>query len=247
MSLVPSLAEDVCAIGAAKQLVGVSSFSNDVPCAKKLPVVGDFASVDAEKIVRLHPDYVLAIASQSRMTQGLSALHVRVEFIGDQTYGDLFSSIQRVGELTGRTRAAEDLVARLRSETAALRAQTASFERHPSVFVVLGVQPTFTVGSNSYIATLISLAGGRNAAGPLAGGYSAYGDEALLRLQPDVIVADPSVHLDAVLNREPWRSLRAVRAKRVWMLPDPAILERPGPRYNEGVRWLVNRLKPIAS
>ncbi len=247
VSLVPSLSEDICAIGAGKQLVGVSSFNNDVPCAKNLPVVGDFASVDAEKILRLHPDYVLAIASQARMTQDLSALHVRVEFIDDLTYDDLFSSIQRVGELTGRSNAAEALVAHLHIETAALRVQTRSFKHHPRVFVVLGVQPVFTVGSNSYIATLILLAGGRNAVGPLSSGYSAYGDETLLRLQPDVIVADPSVHLDEVLSREPWRSLRAVRAKRVWTLPDAAILERPGPRYNEGVRWLVNRLKPIAS
>lgn len=247
MSLVPSLTEDVCAIGAAKQLVGVSSFSNDVRCAKGLPVVGDFASVDAEKVERLHPDYVLAIASQARMTQALSALRMRVEFLDDLTYDDLFASIRRVGVLTGRSNAAEALVARLRLQTAALRRQTRSFKRHPSIFVVLGVAPTFTVGSNSYIATLISLAGGRNAVGALPDGYSAYGDEALLRLQPDIIVVDPSVHLDAVLAREPWRSLNAVRAKRVWTLPDAAILERPGPRYNEGVRWLVNHLKPIAS
>jgi iron complex transport system substrate-binding protein len=247
VSLVPSLSEDLCAIGAGHQLVGVSSYSNDVPCAKHLPVVGDFASVDAEKILRLHPDSVLAIASQAHMTQEVRALHLRVEFIDDLTYDDLFSSIRRLGVLTGRSDAAAALDARLRLQTAALQRQTQSFKRHPSVFVVLGVQPVFTVGSNSYIATLISLAGGRNAVGPLSGGYSAYGDEALLRLQPDVIVADPSVDLQAFLDREPWRSLKAVRAKRVWTLPDAAMLERPGPRFTEGVRWLVNHLKPIAS
>ena len=247
VSLVPSLTEDVCAIGAAKQLVAVSSFSKDVPCAKGLPVVGDFASVDAEKVLRMHPDVVLAMASQARMTQALQNLGIRVEFVDDLTYDDLFASVRRIGELTGRPDAAADLVAHLRARTARLQAQTRVFRRHPTVFVVIGIDPIFTVGSNSYIAALISLAGGRNAVGALSSGYSTYGAEALLRLQPDVIVADPSVHLEAVLGREPWRSLRAVREKRVWMLPDAAMLERPGPRYNEGVRWLVNRLKPIAS
>jgi len=33
----------------------------------------------------------------------------------------------------------------------------------------------------------------------------------------------------------PWSSLRAVQQHHVYMLPDAAILERPGPRYNDGL------------
>src|SRR5438477_11882770 len=56
VALIPSLTEDLCAIGAAKQLAGVSQFSSDIPCAKGLPQVDDAATIDAEKIVALHPD-----------------------------------------------------------------------------------------------------------------------------------------------------------------------------------------------
>jgi ABC-type Fe3+-hydroxamate transport system substrate-binding protein len=48
--------------------------------------------------------------------------------------------------------------------------------------------------------------------------------------------------LQSVLDRPPWNALRAVREHRVAYLPDPAILERPGPRYNDGLAWLIGIL-----
>ncbi len=62
--------------------------------------------------------------------------------------------------------------------------------RVPRVFVVLGSGPIFTVGDASYIGKLITLAGGENAA-RLNVAYGAYSAEALLAVQPDVLVADP--------------------------------------------------------
>jgi iron complex transport system substrate-binding protein len=247
ISLIPSLTEDLCAIGAAKQVVGVSAYSNDVPCAEGVPVVGDFASIDAEKIVALHPDVVVAIPAQARSADALTRLGIRVVLLSDISYDDLFSDIRALGTLTGREAVAQALIVRLHARTAQLRDETRAFVRRPRVFVALGSGPIFTAGANSYIGTLIDLAGGRNAAGNLAGGYATYGAEELLRLQPDAIVTDPSVDLQAVMQREPWRNLRAVSLGRVWVLQDAALLERPGPRYNEGLEWLVKNLKKIAT
>jgi ABC-type Fe3+-hydroxamate transport system substrate-binding protein len=65
-------------------------------------------------------------------------------------------------------------------------------------------------------------------------------------LQPDAIVATDDAHVELLLDRQPWRSLRAVRERHVFILNDPGILARPGPRYNEGLAWLIERLRPIA-
>ena len=50
--------------------------------------------------------------------------------------------------------------------------------------------------------------------------------------------------LEGVRDSEPWRSLRAVRDGRAYVLEDPDILLRPGPRYVEGLAWLVEHLHP---
>lgn len=246
VALMPSLVEDFFAVGAAAHVVGVSAFS-DVSGAKGLPIVADFSSVDAEKIVALHPNVVVGIPAQARLVEPLKRAGVKVVLLPDDSYADIFANITAAGDLSGHAREAGELTSKLSTQTKEIRAQTRSFKRKPSVFVVLGTGPIWTAGKKSYIATLIDLAGGRNAAGDLDAAYGQYSPEALLRDQPDAIVTDPSVHLDAVLRNEPWRSLAAVRSKRVFTVDPAAMLERPGPNYNEGLRWLVERLTPLAT
>jgi iron complex transport system substrate-binding protein len=245
VSLIPSLTEDLCAIGAAKQLAGVSQFSSGIPCAKGLPEVNDASSVDAEKIVALHPDMVVGIPSQARAVSALKRAGVPVSLLPDDSYADLFGDIAKLGVLSGHRTEAQNLIAVLRAQTKKLQAGE-HFSRHPSVFVVLQTTPVWTVGPNSYISSLITLAGGRNAVKALPQAYAQYSGEALLRLQPDALLAARDAQLQQNLGREPWHSLRAVANKRVFIASDPDIFYRPGPRYNQALAWLIERLRPIA-
>lgn len=245
VSLIPSLTEDLCAIGAAKQLVGVSQFSSGIACAKGLPQVNDASSVDAEKVVALHPDIVVGIPSQARAVSALQRAGLKVSLLRDDSYADLFDDISRLGSLSGHAGEARALIARLQIQTKRLQASE-HFMRRPSVFVVLQTNPIWTVGPGSYISSLISLAGGRNAVAALPQSYAQFSGEALLRLQPDALLAARDAQLEQSVGREPWRSLQAVRAKRLLIVPDSDLLYRPGPRYNQALSWLIERLRPIA-
>ncbi len=240
VSLIPSLTEDLFAIGAGAQVVGVSVFTTYPPAATRLPAVASFTSLDAERVARLHPDLVVGIPSQAGLAGDLRRLGLRLEFLADDSYDDLFRSLARLGSLTGHVAQAGAVAGRLRARTAAL-VRTVPRGPRPRTFVALGVAPIFTVGDGSYIARLIALAGGRNASG-VTTPYARYSPEALLAAQPDAIVADRSSGIDRVLGEPPWNALRAVRAGRVYVLDDAAILERPGPRYNDGLAWLIARL-----
>ena len=245
VTLLPSFAEDVLAIGARSQLVGVSAYT-DAPEAKGIPHVSDLVSVDAEKIIAMHADVVVGIPSQSRLVEPLRRAGVRVLLLSDDSYEDIFTAIRQLGDVTGRRPAAGALISRLQRETAQLHAVTRSFAHHPRVFVALSSVPIWTVGPQSFVGTMIGLAGGVNVA-DISVPWGEYSGEALLRAQPDVIVSGSDAHVDAVLDREPWRSLRAVRAHHVYVLQNVALLYRPGPQYNEGLRWLIERLKPLST
>jgi iron complex transport system substrate-binding protein len=241
VSLIPSLTEDLFAIGAGPAVVGVSEYTDYPPAAKALPVVASFASADAERIVQLHPDVVVGIASQTASAADVRKAGIRTVLLNDDGFDDIFRDIEALGLLTGRVDDARALTDRLRARTTALMRTVRPHRHVPRVFVVLGIGPIFTVGDASYIGKLISLAGGQNAA-RINDAYGAYSPEALLAMQPDVVVADPTVQLQSVLDRPPWNTLRAVREHRIAYLPDPAILERPGPRYNDGLAWLIGIL-----
>jgi iron complex transport system substrate-binding protein len=205
-----------------------------------LPTVATFTSIDAERIARLHPNLVVGITSQLALVGDLRRMGVRVELLRDDSFDDLFAAIARLGALSGHASQAAALCTRLRARTAALVSQVPRGPR-PSVCVVLNIAPIFTVGDGSYIAHLIALAGGRNASG-VNDAYPRYNAEALVARQPDILVADVQSGLAGALAAQPWQSLRAVRAGRVYVLGDADILERPGPRYNDGLAWLIARL-----
>ncbi len=246
VALMPFVADDLYAIGGGTQLVAVSSFTDDRR-ARALPRIADVTSVDTERIVALHPDVAVGITAQKRLVDPLRRAGIDVVLLHDDAFGDIFTNLRTVGEVSGHAAEASAAIARLHRTTAKLHASTHAFKRTPSVFVVLGSTPIWTAGSTSYIATLIALAGGTNAASDLHLAYGQYAAEALLQHQPDVLIADPAIRLDAVLGDEPWRSLRAVRLGRVYAVQPAAMIERPGPQYNDGIRWLVKRLAPIAT
>ncbi len=241
VSLIPSLTEDLFAIGAGASVVGVSQFTDFPPQAKALPVVAGFSSVDTEQTVVLHPDVVVGIESQHAEAAEVRKAGIRTVLMRDDGFDDIFRDIEELGMLTARLDDARRLNDRLRLRTIALMRSVHKRPRAPRVFVVLGIGPIYTVGESSYIGKLIRLAGGVDAA-TIGEPYGAFSAEALVAVQPDIIVVDPTVQLPSVLDRPPWNALRAVRAGRVAYLPDPAILERPGPRYNDGLAWLIATL-----
>jgi len=238
VSLIPSLTEDLFALGVGKRVVGVSQYSDYPPAARRIPVVASFAALNVERIVALHPDLVVGITAQHDLTKQLDEVGLRTDLLRDDSLQDVYSDIIDLGRRTATLGRATRLVEELRHRTAVLRARARARKTHPSVFVVLGTAPIFSVGNGSYIASLIALAGGRNVAADLRAPYARYSAEALVARQPDILVVDPDVRLASVLGEAPWNALRAVREHRVYTLPDASILERPGPRYNEGLAWL---------
>jgi iron complex transport system substrate-binding protein len=238
VSLMPSLTEDLFAIGAGPMVVGVSQYTDYPKAAASLPVVASYASADVERIVRLRPDVVVGIPSQSAPAAEVRKSGIRTVLLNDNSFDDIFGDIEALGLLTGRADAAHELTDRLRGRTTALMRTVLKRPAPLRAFVVLGTAPIFTVGNGSYVAKLLELAGGVNAA-HLQAAYGAYSAESLIAMQPDVLIADPTVQLQSVLDRPPWNALRAVREHRIAYLPDPAILERPGPRYNDGLAWLI--------
>jgi len=190
--------------------------------------------------VALHPDLVLGIPAQAAAVAPLIRAGLHVELLRDDSIEDIYTTLTRLGALVGREAKASALERAMRAETRRLVRERVTWK--PRVFVVLDVKPIYTVGARSYIATLILMAGGRNAA-TLNAAYGRYSPESLLAAQPDVIIVDRLVGFDSIKGEEPWRSLHAVKAGNVAEITEPDALLQPGPRYNAGLRWLIGVLR----
>jgi len=244
VSLAPSLTEELFAIGAGSQVVGTSAFSDYPRQARRLPVVDAANWINSEKILALHPDFVVGLPSDAARTQNLARAKVPTFLIKDDSYGDIYASLEELSVLTGRLDAGQKLVQEIRGRVDALKKKAAGFRFHPRLFVVLDVSPIYTVGHGSYIDTLLTMAGARNVVTSNLP-YPNYSAERLLADQPDALIVAREVELKRLLSQPPWSRLRAVREGRVFAVPGRFGLEVPGPRVADGLAWLVDVVEKL--
>ena len=100
VSLLPSLAETVCALGQCARLVGVDRYSDYPVSLKKLPQVGGGLDPNIEAIVALRPDLVL-MATSSRASERLRTLGIRVLSLEPKTHADVQRVMLKIGQVLG--------------------------------------------------------------------------------------------------------------------------------------------------
>ena len=252
VSLAPSLTEMVYALGAGPTLVGVTTVCNYPEAAQKLPKVGGMedGGVDLEKVLSLKPDLVVAIGLyQSSTVEALRRLGLRVEIVPSQTVEDVFAAATRLGALLGREAEARRLTGDMARRIDRVRKATAALpeERRPRVFYQVWDKPLMTATRDTLIGRLVELGGGVNVFGDLSGRYVQVSPEAVLKRDPQVILA-PTTHASRVdpkvLARTPGLAgVTAVRTGRISVL-DGDLVSRAGPRIAEALELVARALHP---
>jgi iron complex transport system substrate-binding protein len=95
VTLLPSLAETVCVLGACERLVGTDKHANWPASVKALPKLGGLDDTHLEALVRLKPDVVL-LAKSARIIARLEALGIPVLALEPQTHADVHRVLQTV-------------------------------------------------------------------------------------------------------------------------------------------------------
>lgn len=243
ITLAPHLAELVCAAGACEQLVGVVKYSDYPERVKTLPQVGDAVAVNAEAVLALRPDLILAWdgGTPLRIIEQLRRLGLPVRLIRVQTLEQVGLALLRVGALLGTEDAACAAERDFRQRILALRQR---YAKAPPIRVMfqLEPEPIFTVNRRSPISEAIQLCGATNVFADytqLAGPVSR---EAVLATDPDAIVFGLQDSVDQI--RAGWTrfaSLRAVRARNL-IAVDADTLARATPRMADGAEGLCTAL-----
>lgn len=243
ITLSPHLAELACAAGGCDRLVGSVAWTDHPEAARMLPRVGDAWAVNAEQVVALRPDLVLAWdGGTPRATlERLRGLKLRVEPVRVDRLEDVASALRRVGQLIGTARTGEAAALAYERRLEELRARHA--ERPPiRVLYQIETQPLYSVSRASPISRAIELCGGINVFADLPGIAAPVDREAVLARDPQAVIY--TTQDDAVAIREYWQRAPAVAATRVHALYalDGNTLDRATPRMLDGVESLCAAL-----
>ena len=250
ISLSPSNTEMVYALGLQDKLVGVTSYDNYPPDAKNKPIVSDYSTVDLEKIVNAKPDLVLADSIQKNDTiPALEKLGITVYAVTPNNIDGIFNEIKVLGQITGKTKEADNLVSNLKTRIQTVVDKTAKLTdaQKPHVLFVTWHDPIWTAGSDTMIQYLIDEAGGINIASDL-NGFAVITLESVIQRNPQVIVVMSSMgtqntSLDYIMSNEQFKSTDAVKNGRVYEI-DADIFGRTTPRIVDGLETLAKLIHP---
>ena len=248
ISVLPSLTETVCALGACDRLVATGDFDDWPASVRSLPKVGGLDDVNIERIVALRPDLVLLSNSQ-RVAGRLGQLGIVSFALETDRYADIARTITRVGALLGVPARAAALNAHISAAVRAVSEQALARRHGPGPKVYFEVDPgPYAAGPQSYIGELLSMLGARNIVAARLGAFPLLNPEYIVRRDPDVIFVSRT---DArhLAERPGWAQIKAVREHHICTFPD-AVREtvmRPGPRVAEGMRAIAACLARMSS
>jgi iron complex transport system substrate-binding protein len=241
VSLLPSLTETVCELGACDRLVGVDNYSNWPPQVAALPHVGGLEDASIERIVALRPDLVLLSAS-SRAAGRLEGLGLKVAAMEHKTLPDVQRVMGKVAQLVGSSEAPR-VIARMQAGVEAAARDLPPALRGTTVYFEVNSGP-YAASESSFIGELLARLGLANVVPGSLGPFPKLNPEFVVRADPQVVMVSDR-NAQALRERPGWAAIRAIRDGRVCVFTAAQgdILVRPGPRMAEGARLMVQCLR----
>lgn len=210
-------------------LVGVCKTSGTLPSRyASVTQVGMAMSPDLEILKSLNPDYVLSPNSlQSDLQPKYASIGVKSIFLNLRSVEGMYASIEGLGEKFGKQEQAEKLVDEFNIFIEEYKKKNEGKES-PRVLVLMGLPGSYIVATdNSYVGSLVKLAGGTNVYGDGDGQEFLNANTEDMKLkEPDIILraahALPEdvtkMFNDEFSSNDIWKHFKAVENGRVYDL-----------------------------
>ena len=239
------MTEMLFALGLGNRVVGVTSFCDYPPEARKKAKVGGMSNPSLEAVVSLKPDIVVMTTdgNQKAFEERLRSLHLKTYVSRARRIKDLAKGMRDLGAAMGVEEKADRLAAAYEARLKRIESLKPAGPKKKILFIVWP-DPLIVAGPGTVIDDAIKIAGGINSAGRSIAEYPKYSLEAILRDPPDLIVIGPDMREQdsgsirklarGLLSR--LRTLPVVKNHKVFYVSDD--LYRLGPRTIRGIEEL---------
>lgn len=249
VSLIPSNTEIVFALDAGDQLVGVTDYDNYPEAAQDIERVSDSVEFNAEKIIQLDPDVVLAY-STGEAPPALSQLEdadIPVFVIESATsFDEVYGDIEQIASVLAKEEKGAEVIEGIQTQIEDVQERLAAVEEQKEVYVEISPSPEiYTTGKSTFMQEILDHAQVTNAFEDLEG-WPNISEEEVITRDPEVILTTVSYVEDAVGDieaRDSWSNVEAIENDEVHFI-DSDITSRPGPRIGEAVQLVAETVYP---
>lgn len=245
-------------------IIGLNSTYNDqqkkyAGSAVNKRVVGGFfgqgKTPNFEILLSIKPDVVVMwgrMSGSEKILDKFKKFGIPVILVKNENIYDLISQFEMYAKLTGDRARADELIAYTKKSLSLVEEMQSELRKQKTVsyYFAQGVDGLYSECEDSFHVEPFKYAGAKNVLDCKMS--SNYGMERIplegvLLSDPDVIVAMEKTFVDSVYDNPQWSTLRAVKEKRVFLVPSYPFnyIARP-PSFMRllGIRWLINSLYP---
>lgn len=230
-------------------LVGICQSTSDLPERYDgVTTVGMAMNPDLEIIKSLDPDYILSPATlQNDLQPKYASIGVSSLFLNLKSVEGMYASIEGLGEKFGREEEAAVMLEEFDSFMTEFAEKNAGKES-PKVLVLMGLPGSYIIATdNSYVGSLVKLAGGTNVYGDGDGQEFLFANtEDMKTKEPDVILRAAhglpeearKMFAEEFSTNDIWQHFKAVQEGRVYDLDSSLFNMSANFSYKEALKSL---------
>lgn len=246
ISTAPSNTEVLVGLGLADKLVGVDKYSSDVEGVSEDIIKFDFRNPDAEAIIALNPDIIIASGHNREGSEDpfrvLKEAGIPVAYIpSSDSIEGIYGDIEFIAELTDRKDEGKKLIDDMKSEVENIKNIASTITDKKKVYFEIGSTPNlYSFGSKTFLNELITTVGAENILGNEEGWISPT-EEVVITANPDVIITNEGYvenATEAIAKRPGFDTINAVKNNEIFLVDKNS--------SSRGSQHVIKALKEIA-
>lgn len=227
ISTAPSNTEVLVELGLSDNLVAIDKYSADIEgINKELPQI-DFSNPDAETIIGLEPDVVIAsghnkTGSAEDPFKAISEAGIPVVYIpSSDSIEGIYKDIEFISQVVNKEQDGSKIIEEMRSKVEKIKAIGDKIEDKKTVYFEIAPAPNlFTFGNSTFLNEFIEIVGATNVFAKEEGWISPTA-EAVINANPDVIITNASYMenpTEEIKSREAWENINAIKNNEVYLV-----------------------------
>ena len=252
ISTAPSNTELLVGLGLADKIIAADTYSEGIEGLSKDTELMDFQTPDAEKIIELNPDIIIAsgynqVGSSEDPYKSVSDAGIPVVYIPSSNSIDgIYKDISFIAELVGAKDKGDEMIASMKKEVDSIKEIGSKIKDKKKVYFEIGPAPTlYSVGKDTFINEMIQTIGAENIFANQDAWISP-SEESVIDANPDVILTNVNYvenPTKEIMSRDGWDNITAVKEKAVYSI-DANSSSRPTQNIIKALKEMAKAVYP---
>ena len=252
ISTAPSNTEVLMALGLGDKLVAIDKYSTDIEGINtELPQI-DFSNPDAETIIGLEPDIVIAsghnkTGSAEDPFKAISEAGIPVVYIpSSDSIDGIYKDIEFIADVVNEKSKGKEIVDDMKAQVEEIKAIGDTITDKKSVYFEISPAPYLSsFGKSTFLNEMIEIIGAKNIFENEEGWVSPTA-EAIIDANPDVIITNAGYMenpTEEIKSRDAWENINAIKNNEVYLV-DQNASSRPSQNVIKALEQMAKAVYP---